>query len=252
MGREWKTEWMKVKYRRIGWILAAFFALVVLWILWAVDDASAEQIWDGYRMLFLQIPLMDTILMPTMTAMLASRLCDAEVKGDTLKLLCTMERKGRLFDMKLLMGAVYLAFFVGAELILIFALGKFYGYGRPLEPVQLLLFVLQIYMVSLTVYLFQQLLSFRFENQILPLAAGLLGSFLGLFSWFFPEGIVWKRFLIWAYYSLLGFINYTWDEQTRITTYYNVSFDTVSFLLLVLILLAGYAAGKLWFVRKEI
>ena len=116
MRREWKCEWMKVRYRKIGLILSAFLGIIILWIVWAVRDAPPEEIWDGYRMSFLQISLIDTILMPTMIAMLASRLCDAEVKGDMLKLLCTMEQKGRLFDMKLLMGSVYLAVFVAAEL----------------------------------------------------------------------------------------------------------------------------------------
>ena len=92
MRREWKTEWMKVRYRKIGLLIAAFLGLIVLWVIWALSDAPAEQIWDGYRMMFLQISLMDTILLPTMIAMLTSRLCDAEVKGDTLKLLCTMEK----------------------------------------------------------------------------------------------------------------------------------------------------------------
>lgn len=251
MWREWKTEWMKVRYRKIGLILGAFLGLIMLWIIWAVYDAPPEQIWDGYRMSFLQIPLIDTILMPTMTAMLASRLCDAEVKGDTLKLLCTMERKGRLFDMKLLMGAVYLGLFVAAEVLLLFGIGKFYGYERPMEPVQLLYFVIQIYVVSLVILLFQQVLSFFFENQIIPLASGLFGSFVGLFAWYFP-GNPMRKLFIWGYYSLLCFINYNWDEETRITTYYNVPFDTGSLCLLILILIIGYIAGKMLFLRKEI
>lgn len=251
MLREWKTEWMKVRYRKIGLLIAAFLGIVVLWVIWALGDAPKEQIWDGYRMMFLQLSLMDTILLPTMIAMLASRICDAEVKGDMLKLLCTLERKSRLFDMKLLMGAVYLALFVGAEVLVILAAGQLYGYVRPLEPVHMLYFVAGIYLVSLAVYLFQQVLSFFFENQILPLAAGLFGSFVGLFCWFFPGSPVRKCFL-WGFYSLFCFINYEWDETTRITTYYNVPFDTGSLILLLVILAAGYALGKILFLRKEI
>lgn len=96
MVREWKVEWMKTRYRGIGWIVLAFFGLIVLWSFWALHDIPRSQAEDGFRMLFMQIPLMDTILMPTMIAMLASRLCDAEVKGSTLKLLCTLEKKGAL------------------------------------------------------------------------------------------------------------------------------------------------------------
>lgn len=251
MLREWKTEWMKVRYRKIGLILAGFLALIVLWIIWALYDAPQEQIWDGYRMSFLQLPIIDTVLLPTMIAMLASRLCDAEVKGDTLKLLCTMERKGRLFDMKLLMGVVYLGLFMAAEVLILLGLGRFYGYERPLNPVQLLYFILEIYVVSLGVYLLQQVLSFFFENQIIPLAVGLLGSFIGLFAWFFP-GNPMRIIFIWGFYSQLCFVNYNWDEVTRVTTYYDVPFDAGAFCLLLAILAAGYVVGKTLFLRKEI
>lgn len=251
MIREWKTEWMKVRYRKIGLMLLAFLGIVFLWSLWGIQDVSEDQIRDGYRMLFLQIPLIDTILLPIMIAMLASRLCDAEVKGDTLKLLCTMERKGRLFDMKLLMGAVYLGLFMGAEILFILGTGQIMGYERPLEPRHMVFFVLEVYVVSLAVYLLQQVLSFFFENQIIPLAVGILGSFIGLFAWFFP-GNPMRKLLIWGFYSQLGFINYTWDETTRITTYYNVPFDTGSFILLLVILAVGYAVGKILFLRKEL
>lgn len=251
MGREWKTEWMKVKYRKIGLMLAIFLGIIILWMLWGMEDMPPEQIWDGYRMSFLQLALIDTILLPTMIAMLASRLCDTEIKGDTLKLLCTMEKKGRLFDMKLLMGAVYLGIFMIVQIFLILGLGFFFGYGRPLDPMHLLCFVLEIYVVSLGVYLLQQILSFFSSNQIIPLAAGLFGSFIGLFAWFFPGNPI-RKIFIWGFYSQLCFINYNWDESTRITTYYDVPFDTASFCLLAAVLFVGYILGKLLFLRKEL
>ena len=176
MWREWKTEWIKVRYRGVGLIVTAFAGLVVLWSVWALQKLPEEQLNDGYRMLFLQIPLMDTILMPTMTAMLASRLCDAEVKGSTLKLLCTMEKKGRLFDLKLLTGGCYLVLFLASQAALILVQGALNDFARPMNPWQLLFFILQVLGVSLTILVLQVVLSFFFENQILPLAVGLTGS----------------------------------------------------------------------------
>lgn len=251
MLREWKTEWMKVRYRKIGLLLAAFLALIFLWIAWAFHGNGGDQLRDGYRILFMQLPLIDTILMPTMLAMLASRLCDAEVKGDMLKLLCTLERKGRLFDMKLLMGAYYLACFLLVEIGMIFLLSMIYQFTSPLSMAQLFYFVLQIYPVSFTIFLLQVVLSFFFENQILPLAAGLFGSFVGLFSWFFADGIA-KKFLLWGYYSELCFIYMDWDKESRAVTYYDMDFDVLSFGILIVVLIVGYFVGKGLFMRKEI
>lgn len=251
MWREWKTEWMKVRYRRIGWMVAAFLGLVFLWSLWALHDLPQDQMDDGFRLLFLQLPMIDTILMPTMIAMLASRLCDAEVKGGTLKLLCTLEKKGRLFDMKFLTGVCYVTVFVVAETVLIFIQNKVHGFARPLNPIQLLYFILQIYVVSVAILLLQICLSFFFENQILPLAAGLFGSFVGLFSWFFRDGLLKKCFL-WGYYSELCFIINDWNPETRVVRYGDASFDYLSLCILLILLAAGYVMGKRLFLRKEI
>ncbi len=251
MLREWKTEWIKVRYRKIGWLLAAYLLLIFLWITWALHGIPREQAEDGYRMMFIQLPMINTILVPTMMAMLASRLCDAEIKGDTLKLLCTLEQKGRLFDMKLLMGACYLAFFVLLQIGIIFWQSAVHHFVRPLESVQMFCFIVQIYLVSFAIFLLQVVLSFFFENQILPLAAGILGSFVGLFSWFFPNGIG-KQLLLWGYYSQLCFIRMDWDKDTRITTYYSEKFDVFSFAVLTVVLVAGYVYGKRMFMRKEI
>ena len=252
MVREWKVEWMKTRYRGIGWIVLAFFGLIVLWSFWALHDIPRSQVEDGFRMLFMQIPLMDTILMPTMIAMLASRLCDAEVKGSTLKLLCTLEKRSRLFDMKLLTGASYLAVFVLLQAAQIFLTGRLYGFAGTAKPVWYVYFVLQVYTVSILILLLQVVLSFFFENQILPLAAGLLGSFVGLFSWFFPSGHPLKYLFLWAYYSELCFVRQDWDEITRISTFYDVPFPFPVWCLTLALLLAGYLAGKRLFLRKEI
>lgn len=251
MFREWKTEWMKIRYRGIGWVVLAFFGLVVLWSIWTLYDIPRSEAEDGYRMLFLQLPLMDTILMPTMIAMLASRLCDTEIKGSTLKLLCTLERKERLFDLKFLTGASYLTLFTAGQVVLILAEGVFYGFVRPLEPMQFLYFILQVYVVSLGILLVQVVLSFHFENQILPLAAGILGSFAGLFSWFFADGVL-KKCILWGYYSELCFIIMDWDRETRIVTYYDASFDWPSLGILAVLLAAGYVSGRYFFLKKEV
>jgi len=251
MLKEWKTEWMKVRYRRIGLLLLLFLAVIFFWCNWGTSDLPANELWDGYRRLFMQFPIISSVVIPTMTAMLASRLCDAEGKGGMLKLLCTMEKKGRLFDMKFLIGAVYLGIFVAAELLIIFAMGTIYGFGQPIEIYHILYFIAEIYFVSLALLLLQEVLSFFFENQIIPLAVGIFGSFMGLFAWFFPGSPI--RFLfIWGFYSLLGFINFNWNEETRVMTYYDVPFETPYFILLLAILAVSYLAARWFFIRKEI
>ncbi|MDO4260834.1 MAG: ABC transporter permease [Eubacteriales bacterium] len=247
----WKTERMKLRRRHVGLLTAVFCGIGILWGTWELGERLELCGGDGYRMLFLQLPLIDTILLPTMLAMLASRLCDAEVKGGTLKLLCTMEEKGRIFDMKLLMGIGYLCLFWAAQAAatVLFAVGM--GFEVSLIPAHMLCFAAEILFPSAAVLILQVVLSFFFENQIIPLAAGLVGSFIGLFAWFFPGNPLRAAFP-WGYYSLLGFIGYDWDPATRITHFYDMPFDLAMAAVLLLATVAGYAAGKYFFVRKEL
>ena len=115
-----------------------------------------------------------------------------------------------------------------------------------------LYFMLQNVTVSLVVYLLQVMLSFRFENQIIPLAAGLFGSFIGLFSWFFPDTSLFRWIFVWGHYSLLHFIGNNWDETTRVSTFYYVEPNWAALCLILALLAGGYLAGRQLFVRKEI
>ena len=85
----------------------------------------------------------------------------------------------------------------------------------------------------------------------MPLAAGLFGSFAGLFSWFLPKGIL-HRVLIWGYYCLLSFLGSYWEEETRIMYFYDVPLDRTALYSLLVLLVLGYLAGKYLFLRKEI
>ena len=92
MLREWKTEWMKLRRRKVGMLLLAFLGFTGLWCAWVLSDADPEDLIDGYRWVFANLSMINTILLPTMIAMMASRICDMEIKGNTLKLICTMEK----------------------------------------------------------------------------------------------------------------------------------------------------------------
>lgn len=248
MLREWKTEWMKVRRRNIGLVPAACLLFTFLWLSWAIKSARMESTEDNWMWLLMCLSLINSILMPTMIAMISSRLCDVELKGNTLKLLCTMERKGRLFDMKLLTGAVYVSGYVAAELVMMLVFARLHGFAGAMTLRHLLYFLLQCGLVSFGVLLVQMLLSLYSANQILPLAVGLAGSFLGLFSWFLSSPL-WRP-VIWAYYNLLVYVGQNWDESSRIVSYYEIPMDLSALITLLAALPLGYILGRQLFIRR--
>lgn len=251
MLREWKAERMKVKRRGVGLLLSLFWGVTMLWLYWGVSQMSGEALKDGYRTFWMNLSTINSVMLPTLAALLASRLCDEEIKGNTLKLLCTLEPKGRIYDMKLLLELRYLLLYVLAELILLAAGGPLLGFGNPLEGKHILRFLLQTLSVTGVLLLLQTALSFLLENQILPLAMGILGSFMALFSWFLPPKVT--AFLLpWGYYSRLVFLNFTWDEATRVMQYYDVPLNGGAVAILLVAGVLCYSIGKMLFLRKEI
>ena len=67
-----------------------------------------------------------------MVAVIASRLCDMEIKGGTLKLLFTLQRRSSFYNCKLLCGMKYLLIFTLGEVVLILACGQIFHFTRAI------------------------------------------------------------------------------------------------------------------------
>ena len=70
--------------------------IVVLWV-GGLAPADPEELANGYSALLYSLPVIEAILMPVMMAVLASRLWDMEIKGNTAKLLYTLQSRRSLF-----------------------------------------------------------------------------------------------------------------------------------------------------------
>ena len=248
--RQWRAEQKKARHRKLWLVPLAFLSFELLWMLWQLGSASKADLESGYLMLLFNLQTINVLLFPILAAVLASRLCDMEIKGDTLKLLYTMQRRTAFYDCKYVTGLKYLSATVLGQGGLLLLFGRVYSFGAPLKPVMLLQYLAATFAVGSALLCLQQFLSLHSENQILPLAAGLAGSFLGLFSIFFPESV--SRLIIWGYFVRFSTVVMDWDEGSRITTYYETPFPKLLFALFLLFATALYFAGRAVFTRKEV
>lgn len=251
MIRELRTEFFKVR-RRFLWLLPIGAVLMeFLWIYTNDYLRRPEVRADGYFELIFQLAFMNTIFLPLILAAIASRICDAENKGNTWKLLCTMQRKGRIFDAKLVMGALYILFLTVLETANMFLLARLIGVTQALPAAHLLIFSGVLFLVSLTIYLMQLVLSLLITSQLIPLFIGLLGSLLGVFSAFFPsDGLA--AFTPWGYYMMGLTVTSVYDAEARTITLYESSFRTGWFLFYLAAGCILYLVGKRLFLRKEV
>ncbi len=85
----------------------------------------------AYSALFYSLPVINTILMPLIMAVLASRLWDMEIKGCTPKLLYTLQSRRSLFAGKAVFGVLEVLLVTVLELACVPALGVFMVIPKP-------------------------------------------------------------------------------------------------------------------------
>lgn len=242
-------EFQKTRRRRVWIIVAAMIAVQILWALWAFWTMDARALSQGWMHCLNQFPLLNSIMMPIIAAVVASRLCDVEHKGHLLKLLNTVMPAGKLFDAKFLCGALYMFAAVILQIVVIVITGYAKAFEGDVPLLMLVYYLIFTMAVSLTILLLQQVVSLLFVNQMVPLTVGLIGGFAGLFIMFFPQSF--ERLLLWGYYGVLMFVRMDWDSATHIVNFYYVPIDWTGFITLVIMFCAIYLIGRTLFVRKE-
>ena len=110
--------------------------IVVLWV-GGLAPADPEELANGYSALLYSLPVIEAILMPVMMAVLASRLWDMEIKGNTTKLLYTLQSRRSLFAGKAVFGVLEVLLVTVLELACVPVLGRVHGYTEAFPTGQL-------------------------------------------------------------------------------------------------------------------
>ena len=242
-------EFHKTRRRKVWLIVAALILVQIIWILWVFRRTNAHAPENGWMLSLYQFPLLNSIIMPVIAAVVASRLCDVEQKGQTFKLLETVMLPGKLFDAKFLCGTLYMLAVTVLQVLVLITAGYVLGFAGAAPIEKLFYYLLFTTTVNLTILLFQQVLSLLFSNQMISLSVGLVGGLAGLFIMFFPPAL--ERLLLWGYYGVLMLVGMDWDRATRITSYHWLPVDWQGFITLAVMFCVIYIIGRTLFVRKE-
>ena len=213
---------LKKSRRRHNTLVAVCISLFVL--LWATQTGGTGEgrLEQGYSALFYAVPVMNTVVMPLGTAVLASRLWDLESKGKTCRMLLTLQSRKDLFWGKAVVALLQILLIGLMESVGILALGKHFGFTEPRDWGQFWWLAISTFAVNTMLFFLWLFLSIRFDNQVPTLAAGMVGSLSGLFAAFMPTVV--SYFLPWGYYIPLSTIRMDWNRETRIVRYYPVPY----------------------------
>ena len=123
-------EFYKCRRRKILLVCAAVLAAELVWIVSTFARQDAGDLLQGWMLLLYDLAMVDAIIMPISVATIASRNCELEHKGTTLKLLETMASPGALYGAKLACGALVLA----ALLLVRWAIFAAVSYTHQTQP----------------------------------------------------------------------------------------------------------------------
>lgn len=248
------TELKKTRRRHTGLVYGAALGLMLVWALWAMSKMENRNnviTQQGYYYLLANFPLMNSFLLPVIIACAESRLCDIEVKGNTFKLLCTLQPRRSIYHIKLLVSFLYLLLFTTAQTALIRGLCGLFHVKQPCPAQHMLFFFLANLTVGTVLVIIQQSLSLLSDNQLFPLIVGVGGTFVGIFSGFLPQ-IPIQRLLPWGYYSVFLTVGLNYEQATRTITYYPVPFAYRSYIGFAVFGIIAYLIGKDRFMKKEV
>ena len=248
------TELKKIRRRHIGLLYTGSLLIIIAWSLWAMsrmENRNQVITQQGFYYLLVNYPLMNAIFLPAIIACVESRLCDIELKGNTLKLLYTMQPRHSIYHIKLFISILYLTAFMIMETALIFLLCSFFHVKQFPPTDHLLLFFLSNVVVGIVIVIIQQTLSLLSDNQLFPLFLGVGGTFAGIFSGFFPELPI-RYLLPWGYYCVFPTVNPYYEEATRTVTYYTEPFNYKLFIGFIIFGIIAYLIGKNQFMKKEV
>ncbi|MFS0859353.1 ABC transporter permease [Paenibacillus taichungensis] len=243
-------EYFKIRRKKIWVMLTLFLAAEMIWASMSmsisISRSAANASWEA---LIFSIASMNGLFLPIISAIVVSRICDMEHKGNTWKMLMTTNTgRNHVYTAKYICANSLILYGIIAQAVFIVGFGLSKNISGPLPLSLLVQFAAGTLLTTLAITALQQWLSLTVRNQAFALCLGMLGGFIGTTSGLFPASI--RHLFIWSYYMDLNPVTYIYSASSG--TY--VSGMLPVGLLIAALLMAAifYFAGNIHASRQEI
>ncbi len=174
---------------------------------------------QGWKILFYNLPIMNSLFFPILFAAFASRLADIEHRGSMYKCLYCLDSPVKFFFTKFIYGLIYIGAFILSHFLSIVILAKALSFPLTITGPYLGFYLLNLAMSCTVLFYLHLIISYFISNQALSICIGIAGSFTGLFSAFLTPGIF-HKILPWSNLISSSFIGMDWNRETRIVKWY--------------------------------
>lgn len=243
-------EFLKLRRKKILLMITLFMGVEILWALLAVSISLSRNPSDnGWMATIVTLATMNALFLPIISSVVMSRICDMEYKGNTWKLLRSVNVKpSNVYAAKYICGNILLLYAIVLQAIAIAIFSNVNGFAEPLPLSILLKYVGGTMLITMTILALQQWISLLFKNQTFALCLGMVGGFLGMTGDFFPSFL--RRIIIWSYYTGLSPVACRFTDNS---THFILRNQNIGiFAVVILITIVFYIAGNSHVSRQEL
>ncbi|WP_039787203.1 ABC transporter permease [Paenibacillus riograndensis] len=243
-------EYYKIRRRKVWAMLTLFLAAELGWASMSmgisISRSAANATWEA---LIFSLSSMNGLFLPILSAIVVSRICDMEHKGDTWKMLLTTSvGRSSIYAAKYICAGSLMLYGILAQAVFIVGFGVLHKLDGPLPVALLLQFAAGTLSANLLITAMQQWISLAVKNQAFALCLGMLGAFLGTTASLFPAAV--RHVIVWSYYLDLSPVTYVYKASSG--TYITGTMPLVQLSVALVLTLLLYAAGNTHISRQEI
>lgn len=243
-------EYFKIRRKKIWIMMILFLVVEMLWAFMSISLSITRNpdhaVWES---VIFSISSMNGLFTPIISAIIVSRICDMEHKGDTWKMLVsTNVSRGHLYAAKYICANSLLLYGILVQTVLMIVFGLIKDFPRAPPMALLIHFIGGTLLTTLAVTALQQWISLAIKNQAFALCLGMLGGFIGMTAGLFPAAA--RHIFIWSYYMDLSPVTYLYANSSGTFMAQPVGFGIVMTALMMTVLF--YIAGSSHVTRQEI
>lgn len=233
------------------------FLFVVVEILWCIMNSNRTitrnpDMLSGfeYSYIIMNFVTLNGLFFPILISIITSRISDIEHKGDTWKLLkSSVAPLNSIYFSKFLCTTILISVSVLMQLLSIILFGCFGDMIEPFSLILLLKYTFGTILVSTAIIALHLWIATVIPNQMIAITFGMVGSFIGLTSGLFYQGI--RRLFIWSYYLELSPLNYAYDNASG-PSVYRIDMNLLIIIIIFLIGMLIYYIGRNHLLKKEL
>lgn len=198
--------------------------------------ADFEQAWEA---VFFYLPLLNSLFLSVLVAVLASRTMDLEHKSGIWNLLQTLQSKRSIYLGKVIYGFIWIVIYALFQMVTTISFSKYMGFrGLPSTRLVLLTILGEI-VGAMIIYQLQMIFSLIFSSQFAALSISLCGTLGGFFLMYVSDRIL----LPWSMIGALRVLNMDYNKGDEFSTYTEYlapfSFWVVAIMYIAVTLIAG-------------